>query len=302
MSDNARGALAMALAMLAFTANDAMMKLSFEGAPIGQSIVVRGVFGLAIGVAIAYAAGALKVWREMGRRVVLFRSALDAVAAALFLTALAEVPLVTLFATLQATPLIATAFAAIALGEAVGWRRWAATLVGLVGVLIVIDPFGAEGETSAYAFLGLAAAFFAAGRDVATRGVPAATPTLLIALASVASITAMGGAMSIARGDPWATLDLAAIGLFAAAAIGIFAGNYFVGQAMRVGDVSAVSPVRYTLVIWAMLFGWLLFSETPTTQDLVGVAIVVAAGLYTLRREKIRRQSVTTKAGMRGAP
>lgn len=300
MSDNARGALAMALAMLAFTTNDAIMKLSFDGAPVGQAIVVRGMFSLSFGLALAYATGALSKWRTALHPLIAVRGAFDAAAAACFLTALSLISFVTLYATIQVTPLIATALAAVILRERVGWRRWAATAVGLLGVLLVIDPFSGGGA-SIYAFLGLGAALCAAGRDLSTRGMPSETPTLLIALTGVAAITAMGGIMSVVGRETWVALDAATVGALAAAAIGVMAGNYFVSLGMRIGEVSAVSPARYTVVIWAMLIGWLVFADVPTGQGFVGVAVVIAAGLYTLRREKARQQPITEKAGMRGA-
>ena len=232
---------------------------------------------------------------------VALRGAFDGLAAMCFLTGLSMLPLTTLMATLQGTPLIATAMAAILFAEKVGWRRWLATAVGLVGVLIVIDPFstGADG-VSAYALFGLAASVFAASRDLATRQAPAETPTIIIAMAAVIAIAVVGAAMSVAQGETWVAMDGATTAALAAAAIGVVGGNYFVSVAMRVGDVSVVSPARYSIVIWATLLGWLAFAETPTTQTIIGATITVAAGLYTLQREQVRRRPVASKTGMRG--
>ena len=89
--------------------------------------------------------------------------------------------------------------------------------------------------------------------------------------------------------------------MLAAAAIGLLGGNYFVSQAMRVGEVSVTAPFRYTVVLWAMAISWLVFSEAPTLRALIGVGIVVALGLYTLRRERVRDQTVSARQGCAAA-
>lgn len=208
MSENARGALAMALAMLCFCANDAVMKTMFAAAPLGQTIVVRGVFGVAFGLALAWRMGALGRLSAVLAPRVMLRSGLDTFAALAYLSALTVISLSTLVATLQATPLIATGLAALLMREQVGWRRWLATAVGLLGVLVVINPWAEDvpAGTAAMASLGLLAAFLAASRDLATRGVPRSIPTVLIALSSVAAITFMGAVVALIRGEVWRPL------------------------------------------------------------------------------------------------
>lgn len=301
MSENGRGAGAMAIAMLAFCANDALMKAMFDELPLGQAIFVRGVFGVLFGLALAWRLGALKYWRSALHPLVLLRCAFDTLAALAFLSALTVLPLSTVIATLQATPIFATALAALALKEQVGWRRWLATLIGLIGVLIIIDPRVAQAEGAlTMGLLGLAAALFAAGRDLTTRVIPAETPGLLIAISGVAAITLVGAGISWVDGERWRALDVATTGPLAVAALSVLAANYFVSAAMRRGEISFVSPFRYTIVLWAMLLSWLMFSELPTLQSLIGIAILIGAGLYTLRREQARRSPVTARSGLRG--
>lgn len=294
MSENARGALAMALAMLSFCANDTLVKLTFADLPLGQIMVIRGVFGVALALGLCAATGALHHWRRLAHPLVLARSGVEAIAASCFLAALTALPLTVLTAILQATPLIATAIAAAMIGEQVGWRRWSATCVGLIGVLIVINPFAETGVDTRFALLGLAAAVFAASRDLITRGIPKQTPTLLIAMMAVSVITVLGGAImlgefAIGAGPVWAPVSLSSLGLLALAALGLLGGNFFVSLAMRYGEVSVVSPVRYSVVLWAMLLSWIVFAEIPGWNATLGAAIVVAAGLYTLHRERVRK-------------
>lgn len=296
MSDNARGAIAMLLAMFFFSTNDALIKSVFATVPLGQAMFVRGLLGIAIGVFAAWRLGALHRFRDVVHPAVLLRTAFDSGAALVFLTALTSVALGALTATLQATPLIATAMAAVLLGEPVGWRRWAATLVGLLGVLVIIDPL--NGGANFYAMLGLMAALLAAARDLTTRSAPKEAPTILIALACVAGNTLTGVALGAT--ESWAPLSFTEIWPLMLAAFGVVGGHFFISQAMRSGEVAAVAPFRYSIVLWAMLNAWLLLDEVPETRSILGAAIVIAAGLYTLRRERVRHTRVTARAGLRG--
>ena len=296
MSDNARGAIAMLLAMFCFSTNDALIKSSFDSLPLGQAMVLRGMFGLTIGLFAAWRLGALSRFRDIIHPMILLRTGFDSVAALVFLTALTSVALGALTATLQATPLIATAMAALLLGEPVGWRRWVATFVGLLGVLEIIDPL--HGGANIYALLGLMTAFLAAARDLTTRYTPKEAPTILIALTCVAGGVLTGLALGMT--EDWKPVSVGTLALLAAAAFGVVGGHFFISKAMRLGEVGAVAPFRYTIVLWAMLAAWILLGEIPQSQAIIGAAIVIAAGLYTLRRERVRKAKVTVRAGLRG--
>lgn len=296
MSDNARGAIAMLLAMFCFSTNDALMKSVFDSLPLGQAMVVRSLFALAIGLLAAWRLGALGRLRALVHPIVLLRTGFDSLAALVYLTALTSVALGALVATLQATPLIATALAAILLREPVGWRRWTATLIGLLGVLVIIDPL--NGGVDVYALLGLLAALLAASRDLVTRRAPKEVPTILIAIAGVVGNLLVG--LALAPTERWGPLSGGEIWPLVLAAFGVVGGHFFVSQAMRTGEVAAVAPFRYSIVLWAMAGGWLLLGEVPERRALLGAAILIAAGLYTLRRERVRKTRVSARAGLRG--
>lgn len=292
MSPNARGAIAMSLAMLCFVLNDLAMKGVVARIPPGEALVVRGFFAIAFASALSWRLGAFRHASLLLHPAVLGRCALEGAAAACFMTALPRIPFATLSATLQLTPLIATALAALLLREKVGWRRWSAMLSGLLGMVIILQPWSAA--ISAMALLGVAAAFLASSRDIATRAAPAETPTILFAFGSVVAIMLTGGAMSL--GETWEAPTTVEVLRLAMASTLVVGANFFVSKSMRIGDVSFVAPFRYTSVFWAMAGAWLFYAEEPGPEVYVGAAIIVAAGLYTFRRERVRKAPIASTA------
>jgi len=168
------------------------------------------------------------------------------------------------------------------LGEAVGWRRWAAILIGMVGVLIIIRP-GMSGFHSA-SFLVLISVAFAAARDLVTRRIPADLPSLLVSGFSALFIAVLGMAITLVA-DNWQPMSTHQFVTLLIAACFLFFGYHFVVLSMRTGDVAYVVPYRYTGLLWAILFGYLVFDEVPDAYVLLGSGIVVSMGLYTLYRE-----------------
>lgn len=294
LSDNTRGIVAMCIAMAAFTLNDAMMKLVTQTLPLMQAIAIRG--GLSI-------AGLLLLGRIMGglrfrlaprdRRLVGLRTFAEVGATLAFLAALTQMPLANLSAIMQALPLAVTLAAALFLGEPVGWRRMAAIGVGFVGVLLIVRP-GSEGF-DAWSLLGLVSVAFVVVRDLVTRQFGAALPTVLVALWSAVAVTAMGIAGVVVSGE-WMPVPAADAARLLLSASALIFGYVFSVQAMRQGDVALVAPFRYTMLLWAILFGWTLFGTLPDALTWVGAGLVVASGLFTFWREKVRQGAVRRAA------
>jgi drug/metabolite transporter (DMT)-like permease len=177
--------------------------------------------------------------------------------------------------------------AALFLGEVVGWRRWSAIAVGLVGVIVILRPglegFRAEALWAVLGVVGLSA------RDVVTRRVPAGTTTLqltawafaAVAFAGVATL-GLGGAMSV---PPLRT----AVELGVALGLGLV-GYGLLTIAVRGGDLSVVAPFRYSRLVFALFVGFFVFAERPDLPMLLGASLIVGSGLYTLMREaRLRR-------------
>ncbi|MEO0665867.1 MAG: DMT family transporter, partial [Pseudomonadota bacterium] len=184
-------------------------------------------------------------------------------------------------AILQTLPLTVTLAGALFLGEAVGWRRWGAILVGFAGVLLVVQPGGAG--FTIYSLYAVAAVILITVRDMAARRMSRDVPSLLAALVGAAAVTLVGAVGSLT--EEWQPLTQpAAIGLAGAVATIIFAYIFSVA-AMRSGEIGFVAPYRYTSLLAALILGVVLFGEFPNALTLAGAALITASGIYTLLRE-----------------
>lgn len=300
-SSNLRGSLFMAVSMAGFTINDALTKAVMETINVGQVMLVRGVFATLMIAAIAYSQGALRLPRQAMHPMVALRSVCELLATLSFLAALARMPLANVTAVLQALPLAVTSGAALFLGETVGWRRWLAIAAGFLGVMIIVRP-GFEGF-NAFSLLALTSVAICAVRDLATRRIPDEVPSLLVSTVTAIAVTIVGGLLIPAFGG-WTPMTAGEVGILATMAVLLIVGYQFVIMAMRIGDISAVAPFRYTALVWAILLGFVMFGDVPDLPMIVGAAIVVGSGLYTLYREQVvgRRKPAAESTGPAMAP
>ncbi|TIM20477.1 MAG: DMT family transporter [Mesorhizobium sp.] len=186
--------------------------------------------------------------------------------------------------------------AALVFGEAVGWRRWLAIAIGFAGVLIIVRP-GFEGF-SIYSLAALASVACCAVRDLATKRIPKAIPTLLVSTATALAMTIVGAALLPAMGG-WTTMTRDSTALLALAAVLVVIGYQFIIMAMRAGDISFIAPFRYTALIWSILLGLFIFADIPDPPMIVGATIIIGSGLYALYRERVvgRRKIVAESTG-----
>lgn len=289
LSENLRGILLMCASMAAFTINDTFMKSVTEGLPLYQTTGLRGLIAVAgLGLlVIATRAYRYRPSRQDGW-LILLRSLSDVAATILFLEALLHMPLANLSAILQVLPLAITFGAALVYGDRIGWRRMTAILVGLIGVLIIIRP-GTEGFDR-WALLGIASVLCVVVRDLSVRPLHGHVPSALVALGAAVAVTAMGwigagiqGVQPVSGGQAAQVLGA---GLF------LIVGYLSSVMAMRHGDIGLVAPFRYTSLLWALVLGLVVFGDFPDGWTMIGAAIVVAAGIFTLLRERaLRRQT-----------
>jgi drug/metabolite transporter (DMT)-like permease len=280
-SDNLRGILAMLAAMGSLIVNDCFVKLAAAQLPAGEAIFLRGLFTTLLCAGMVAATTGPGALREIGSRGVPARAVAEVLATFFYLNALFNMPIADATAILQFTPLAITAGAALFLGAPVGWRRWLATLVGLAGVLVIVRPFG-EGFNP-YSALALCAVVFVAARDLLVRRVSPTVPALVVATASAAAVTA--ASLGLAAFETWQVPSASALLLLAGAGVGLVGGYYWIIVAMRSGDIAVVAPFRYAIILYAVLAGFLVWGEMPDGATWLGVAIVIAAGLYTFLRE-----------------
>ena len=291
--ENLRGSALMVLAMAGFALEDMFIKRLADDLPVGQILMLLGAGGAVIFGLAALSRGHALLSRDLLSGPVMLRNLGELIGTIGFVTAIALTPLSSASAILQATPLAVTLGAALFLREQVGWRRWSAILVGFAGVLMVIRP-GLSGFEPASLFA-VQAVFGLAMRDLATRAVPHTVTSMQLSSYGFATIVPAGalllwlsgGAVS-PSGANWRDIAFALV-------LGV-AAYYAIVAAMRVGEVSFVTPFRYTRLIFALVIAVLIFDEQPDALTLMGAAIIIASGLYTLLRERRLRRKAQRQA------
>ena len=286
MSDNLRGVLLMCAAMLAFVVNDSFMKAIAQDMPLFQAIALRGL-GASLGlIAIAY-------WREgqlnlfpkgADLRILSLRTVAEVLATVTFLTALVHMPLATLSAIMQALPLAVTLVAALYYRETIPATVWAAIAAGFIGVLLIIKPGFAGFDR--WSVMGLISVACVVVRDLSTRHVSGALPSITVAIWAAVSVTGLGLVGSVF--EDWQAVALGQGAMLVGATLSLVVGYITVVMVMRVGDVAIVAPFRYTALLWALAFGWVFFGNLPDIYALIGAGIVVASGIFTLQQARGR--------------
>ncbi len=283
-SDNLRGIFAMLAAMACFVCGDTAIKYAGRVLPVGEMMFVRGLFASILIIASAFAFGALRQAHLIVSPAMALRTLGEIGATILFFLALVRMPFADVNAIGQFTPLAVTAGAALFMGEEVGWRRWLAAATGLAGVLIIIRP-GTSAFNSGALFV-IGSVICVTIRDLITRRMGLALPALLIAAVSSVSVSLSG--LLLLPFESWRVPSPYQALLLGFAAVCIFGGYYSIITAMRRGEIAVVSPFRYTATLFAVVSGYIVFNEIPDGVTACGILIVMAAGLYTLHRERVR--------------
>jgi drug/metabolite transporter (DMT)-like permease len=281
---NRRGILAMAAGMACFIANDTLVKYVSQTLPAAQLIFIRGVFATALVLAIAHGTGATRQLAPLRDKRVVIRALLDALATFVYLVSLFHMPIANATAINMATPLFITLFAIVAFGERVGPGRWLAIATGFAGVLLVVQPSGAA--FNAYSVLCLGGTLLHASRDLMTRTISRRIPSLLITLSTAIAVTSLSGAWSLFVA--WKPMDAVHLLQLAGAGVFLSGGYYLLTVSMRAGEMSVVAPFRYTGLLFALFFGYVVWGDVPNALAWGGIALLVAAGLYVLHSERTR--------------
>lgn len=282
MTDNLRGIIAVLIGSAAFVINDAIVKLLSDELPSGEIIVLRGILATALLAAGVVALGATRPLSVLMTRMMASRLLAAAAATTTIVIALRHVPLATVNTVLQVTPLLVTAGAAIFYGERVGPRRWLAALTGFLGVLLIVKPGSAQMSAT---FIVLIALAFTTMRDLTTRGLEHDVPSVFVAAASAAAVTLAG--FVVAPFDAaWTMPSAGAWGWMWASAVCQFVANTFIITALRTGEISVIAPFRYVAAPLSIALGYWWWGDIPDVLAFLGIGLVIAAGLYTLHRER----------------
>lgn len=271
--------------MAAFAVADVTIKLLTQELPPGQILAVIGGCGAIIFAFWAFLSGEKIIWPLLLHPMSILRTIGELIGTMAVIMALALAPLSIVSAILQANPLLVTIGAALFMGARVGPQRWFAIFIGLAGVVLVIQPWGAEFVPAS--LLAVVCAFGLALRDLATRAVPPGLSTKVLAAAALAVEVPAGLALlQFPFSGPAIWPDANQTLLLIVTVVVICVAYFAVTAAMRVGEVAVVTPFRYSRILFALVLAVVIFDERLNAVMLIGAALTVASGLYTLWREK----------------
>ena len=283
-SANLIGGLFMVASMAIFAVEDSLLKAAGATLPVGEILILFGLGGAVIFAAISLLRGEPLYTKDVISRPMRIRVGFEIMGRLFYVLAITLTPLSAATVILQATPLVVVAGAALVFGEPVGWRRWTAILVGLFGVIVLIRP-GAE-SFSLLSILAIIGMLGFAGRDLASRAAPATLSTSLLGLYGFLSVVVAGIAFAIWEGAAFVWPDTTATLSMTAAALAGAGAYSCLMKAMRTGDVSAVTPFRYTRLLFGIGLGVLVFGESLSPTMILGSGLIVLSGLFILWRGK----------------
>ena len=282
--NNFKGILLMLIAMAGFTMEDLFMKKLSVNLSTGQILITLGFGSSLVFALMAKSKGYKLTAKIFWSKGMLIRQFAEGIAAIAFITSLTLIPLSTVAAVFQATPLVITMGAALFLGEAVGWRRWLAIIVGLVGVLIIIRP-GLNSFDPNVGYV-LIAVLFVTVRDLITRKLPMNVPSTIVSFQAFASLIIAGGILIFLSDQKIVGLDKNQIYFVLGGIIFGVVGYYCIVASTRIGEAGVVTPFRYSRLLFAIIIGFLFFNERPDFLTLLGASIVIMTGIYTVLRER----------------
>jgi len=288
-TDNTAATLLMVGAMAAFAVEDLFLKRAAMALPPGQVIAMMGLGGALVFWAMAALKGQKVLTRRALKGAPVLRSLSEAGATMLYITALALIPLSVNSALLQASPLVVTMGAALFLGEPVGWRRWTAISIGFAGVLIVLQPWNDGFQTAGILTVFCVVAL--ASRDLSTRAMPADIATFPLVSWAYMALVPAGAVLMAIGGHPLTAIDPTRWFDLAMALVSGLFGYYAVTAATRLGEAAVVAPFRYTRLVFALILAMLFLGERPGPAMLIGATLIIASGLYTFARERMRARS-----------
>jgi drug/metabolite transporter (DMT)-like permease len=262
-----------------FSLGDALGKFIVATYSVGQLQLLRTCVSLVL--------LSPSIWRYRAEFLRLERPGLQFVRAILstlevvaFFTAAIRLPLADVITYYLAAPIFVTALSAIFLRERVGWRRWSAILIGFGGVLIALQPSAQTVTWPAMIALGGSMAF--AILMLITRSLRA-TPDIVLASSQFAGTLVFGAVMAPFG---WLTPGLRDFGFFVLAGCISVVALLCVNRSLKLAPASVVAPYQYSMIIWAVMFGFLVFGDVPSMATIFGAAIIIGAGFYIFLRER----------------
>ena len=271
----------MLLGVFMFCINDAVGKWLVATYSVGQFLLIRSATTLLLLAPFIWRAGRAAFAAAPRPGLQLLRVVLSSLEVALFFWAVMVLPLADAITFYLAGPIYVTALSAMLLKESVGWRRWAAVLVGFAGVVIALRPSAAT--LTVPALIALAGSLCFALLMIVTRMLRDTDDTVLMS-------TQMFGTFAfgaVAAPFAWVTPSLYDLMFLSGFGVVSVVALFSINRSLKLAPASVVVPYQYTMLVWAILLGYAVFGDVPDRFMLAGSAIIVAAGLYIFRREQI---------------
>jgi drug/metabolite transporter (DMT)-like permease len=262
-----------------FSFGDALGKVLVARYPVSELLLLRATVPLLILLTL--------IWRHRATLprlersgLQLLRMVLSTAEVAAFFVAVVYLPLADVITYYLACPIFVTALSAIVLREKVGWRRWSAVVVGFCGVLIALQP---SAQTVTWpALIALGGSFSFAVLMIVTRSLRA-TPDIVLAATQFAGTFTVG---AVVAPFAWRTPGLPDLGLFVLAGSISIVALLCINRALKLAPASVVVPYQYSMILWAVMFGYAVFGDVPSLATILGAAIIICAGLYIFLREQ----------------
>lgn len=264
-----------------FALNDAMGKWLVASFSVGQVVLIRSLGAFFILGPMIARQGTAKLFRMERLDLQILRVVVTTLDTALFYAAVVYLPLADVMSFYMAGPIYVAALSHFLLGEKVGWRRWAAILIGFCGVIIMLRPSSAAlSLSSIFALVGSLSFAFAI---ILSRQLRGTSDTTLVTWQTIGSLL-VGGALSIGSWQTPGALDFGAMLLLGIVSCG---AHLMITRALKLAPASTLAPLHYTLLLWAVVFGLVFFNDVPSSRILVGSGIIVLAGLFIFHRQKV---------------
>lgn len=275
-----KAGLLMVLANLLLIVNDTGAKLLTSGMNEGSVICLRnGIGSVALLAYVMFNGETGRLGGGFGR-VALIRTLLDGLLTMLFFIALAQMPIANLTAIVQSMPIVVAAMAAYTLRERLRLGRMLIILGGFAGVLLIVQPGG--DDFSAYSILGVMVVFLGAARDILTRRIRQDVPDGVIAFGNIFGVALMGAVMAQLQGGlDWPDARGWAIGMISGLSVAF--GLILLIRTLRMAPLSVTAPFRYSVVLWSIVSGYLVFGDVPNGLAIAGIGLIVISGIAALR-------------------
>jgi drug/metabolite transporter (DMT)-like permease len=271
-----------------FSINDALGKWLLATYSVGELLLVRSAAALMLLAPFVGRVGIAAFTSGPSVRLQIVRVVLSTLEVSMFFWAVSYLPLADTVTFYLAGPIYVTALSVILLGEKVGWRRWNAVIVGFIGVVLALRPSAASFTLPA--MIALTGSVFFAFLMITTRLLREIPNTILIA-GQIGGTLLFGAAIAPFQWVTPSPRDFALLSLFGVISIVALA---CVNLSLKLAPASVVVPYQYTLIVWAIVLGYVVFADVPDVFTLSGAMIIIAAGLYIFWREQIQGEPAAT--------